>query len=213
MRTNVVRASALAMVLAAVAGGRGAAVTPPGPQAAPTAAPQTVRVDVGEWYFAPATVDVGRGGTVSFDFVGEDTHTATDSSGLALYDSGNVEPGGPSFDFTFVAAGTYPFVCAPHPFMGGRVRVPMRVSPASGSVRRSFTVVWAAEAATDGRVYDVRIRRPGAGWASWRAGVTDRMATFTPRSGKGTYRFRARMRDPGLAEASRWSRPSRIRVG
>jgi plastocyanin len=212
MRSNVVRTCALALVLAAATGGRGAAVTPPGPAAVVTAAPQTVRVDVGEWFYAPATVDLRRGGTVIFDFVGDDTHTATDSSGLDLYDSGNVEPGGSSDGFTFVAAGIYPFVCAPHPFMGGRVSVPMRVTPSSGGVRRTFTIVWAAEDATHPRVYDVQIRRPGTTWRPWRTGVTGRIDTFTPRAGKGVYRFRARMRDPGLGEASRWSRPSRIRV-
>jgi plastocyanin len=212
MRSNVVRTCGLALVLAAATGGRGAAVTPPGPAAVATAAPQTVRVDVGEWFYAPATVDLRRGGTAIFDFVGGVTHTATDSSGLDLYDSGNVEPGGSSFGFTFVSAGIYPFVCAPHPFMGGRVSVPMRVTPSSGGVRRTFTVVWAAEDATHPRVYDVQIRRPGTTWRPWRTGVTDRMGTFTPRAGKGVYRFRARMRDPGLGEASRWSTASRIRV-
>ena len=91
-----------------------------------------VHVDVGEYFFAPSTAEVARGGTVVFDFVGGVTHTATDASGLDLYDSGNVAGGGPSFSYTFVAAGEYRFVCSPHPFMGGRVRVPVRVAPARG---------------------------------------------------------------------------------
>jgi plastocyanin len=175
-------------------------------------APRSLHVDVGEFFFAPASIELRRGGTVVFDFVGQATHTATDSSGLELYDTGNVAPGGPSFEFTFPAAGIYPFVCSPHTGMGGRVSVPVGVTPRSGPRRSSFTVVWAASSASAGRVYDVQIRRPGATWDSWRRGVSARTGTFVAHGGDGIYRFRARMRDPGLGESSRWSPASRIRV-
>jgi len=58
---------------------------------------------------------------VVFDYVGAQYHTATDSSGLDLYDSGTVSGGGPSTWFTFNAAGGYHFTCTLHPWMGGRV--------------------------------------------------------------------------------------------
>jgi len=162
--------------------------------------------------FDPATVPVRRGGTVIFDFVGLVHHTATDGSGLELYDSGSVEPGGSSTWFTFHAAGVYSFVCTPHVSMGGRVSVPMRVAPGSGGPRRSFTVTWASMDAVGDLVYDVQIRRPGRTWTSWRTGVTFGTDGFSPSAGKGRYRFRARMRDTGLDRAARWSAAVSIRV-
>ncbi len=187
--------------------------TSPTSSPTPTAPPDGVHVAVEDFYFDPATVPVRRGGTVVFDFVGGVHHTATDSSGLALYDSGPVAPDGPSMWFTFEAAGIYSFVCTPHAGMGGRVSVPVRAAPASGGVRTRFTVVWASAEATGDYVYDVQVRRPGATWTSWRRGITARTDDFTSRAGKGRYRFRARLRDVGLGRASRWSTASSIRVG
>ena len=175
--------------------------------------PDGVHVAVEDFYFDPATVPVRRGGTVVFDFVGGEHHTATDSSGLELYDSGPVAPDGPSTWFTFEAAGIFSFVCAPHEGMGGRVSVPVRVAPAFGGVHTRFTVTWASAEATADHVYDVQIRRPGAIWAFWRRAISARTDDFTPGAGRGRYRFRARLRDTGLSQASRWSEASSIRVG
>lgn len=179
----------------------------------PTGPPDGVHVEVVDYRFDPATVAVGRGGTVVFDFVGPAHHTATDSSGLDLYDSGSVGAGGPSTRFTFEAAGVYPFVCTPHTGMGGRVEVPMRAAPRAGGLHRTFTITWASADATGDRVYDVRVRRPGKPWKVWRSGVTMRSDFFLPGAAEGRYRFRARMRDAVTDEASRWSAAVSIRVG
>ena len=130
--------------------------------------PDGVHVAVEDFYFDPATVPVRRGGTVVFDFVGDEHHTATDSSGLELYDSGPVAPDASSTWFTFEAAGIFSFVCTPHEGMGGRVSVPVRAAPASGGLHARFTVTWASADATGNHMYDVQIRRPGATWTSWR---------------------------------------------
>jgi plastocyanin len=97
-------------------------------------AADAAHVQVHDRYFSPTTVAVPRGGTVVFDFVGDGHHTATDASGLELYDSGLVDGGGPSVSAVFAAAGAYRFTCTPHPSMGGRVEVPVRAAPASGRV-------------------------------------------------------------------------------
>ncbi len=55
--------------------------------------------------FDPSLVVLARGGTVTFDFDGPDHHTATDGTGMDLYDSGVVDGGGPSFSYTYRAAG------------------------------------------------------------------------------------------------------------
>jgi plastocyanin len=107
------------------------------PQAGGTGSPAAgaTHVTVVDFLFDPSTPTVRRGAAVVFDFV-EGHHTAKDNSGLELYDSGLVEPGGSSTPFTFQAAGVYPFTCTPHPSMGGRVTVPVNAAPARGARTR-----------------------------------------------------------------------------
>ena len=74
---------------------------------ASTAPPIEEHVEARDDYFLPSTVTVKRGGTVAWDFTGLSTHTATDTTGMGLFDSGLVHPGGPSFSYMYVAAGSY----------------------------------------------------------------------------------------------------------
>ena len=168
-------------------------------------------VAVRDYRFDPATVPLSRGGTVVFDFEGPSRHTATDATGMDLYDSGMVGEGGPSTWFTFPAAGEYRFTCSPHAWMGGRVQIPMLVSPARTERRALVKVVWAGVAASDGFVYDVQLQRPGSDWKDWRSGVLERMSSYSPAAGKGVYRFRARMRSLTEGEAA-WSAEALLRV-
>jgi hypothetical protein len=162
-------------------------------------------------FFDPTAVPIARGGTVVFDYVGAQHHTATDSSGLDLYDSGSVSGGGASTWFTFDAAGVYRFTCTLHPSMGGRVEVPVRAAPATGGLNKRFTITWAAAPPAVGLVYDVQIKRPGGDWKAWRDGVLGLSKTFRADKGTGTYRFRARTRDAGGA-TSLWSLEAHITV-
>lgn len=201
----IVSACATVLQIGTAAGAR------PGPRGA--ASPTEVSIEVQDFYFDPAAPTIGRGDTVTFDFVGDVTHTATDDTGLELFDSGNVPPGsGPSLSFTYEAAGVYHFVCTPHTGMAGRVSVPMRAAPSTGRRHDAFTLVWASAAATGDHVYDVQIRRPGSAWSTWRSGVTIRSETFEPWKA-GRYRFRARMRDAATGGSTRWSPASAISVG
>jgi plastocyanin len=164
-------------------------------------------------YFLPSLADVARGETVIWDFSQADrSHSATDSSGMALFDSGLISPGGPSFAYTFTAAGTYPYTCTIHSAeMNGRVRVPVRISPRSGDVGGSFTVRWATVPAPPGFVYDVQRRRDGGSWNAWLTGTTAASAPFEP-ARQGTYRFRARLHRESAA-ASGWSPAASLTVG
>jgi hypothetical protein len=168
-------------------------------------------VEVGDSTFDPTTVAIPRGGTVVFDYVGGQHHTATDSSGLDLYDSGVVDGGDPSTWFSFSGAGVYHFTCTLHPWMGGRIEVPVRVAPSSGGLNRRFAITWASAAPATGLVYDVQIRRPGGDWKAWRDGVLGISETFRPDKGAGMYRFRARLRNDA-GETSLWSLEAAIRV-
>jgi hypothetical protein len=163
--------------------------------------------------FTPSTVDIPRGGTIVFDHLGPSHHTATDATGMLLYDSGVVDETSPPTWYTFTAAGVYRFTCLLHPEMGGRARVPIGAKPATGPLGKVRTITWATPGlAPAGFVYDVQIKRPGKHWAFLRKGTTFSATSFLADAGKGTYRFRGRLREPGVA-ASDWSQPASIRVG
>jgi len=131
---------------------------------------------------------------------------------MGMFDSGLVSPGGPSFAYTFPAAGSYPYTCTIHTDeMNGRVNVPVRVRPKTGELGRSFTVRWATSAAAGGFVYDVRRKRNDGSWSSWLSGATDPKTAFEP-TRKGTYRFRARLRKES-GGASDWSEAVTVTVG
>ncbi|MEP6759498.1 MAG: plastocyanin/azurin family copper-binding protein [Actinomycetota bacterium] len=175
-------------------------------------APPSVQVEVSDFQFDPTAVPIGAGQTVVFDFVGPSHHTVTDASGMALYESGSVGPGDPSFSVTYPAAGAYLFTCIPHPWMGGRVTIPMRVHRVTGDPAPTFRVGWAASDAAVGFVYDVQITRPGRHWTAWQTDVTIRGMSFTPTAGPGTYRLRARMRSVGGGQAL-WSPAVELHIG
>lgn len=175
-------------------------------------APPDVHVEVNDFAFDPGAVSIGSGQTVVFDFVGPSHHTVTDASGMAFYGSGSAGPGDPSFPVTYPAAGGYLFTCIPHPWMGGRVTIPMRIHRIAGAAKPSFRIGWASSEAATGFVYDVQITRPGGHWVAWQTGVTARSLSFTPAAGPGDYRFRARMRSLTGGEAL-WSPAAQVHMG
>jgi plastocyanin len=180
--------------------------------AAPTGrvgpAPAEEHVDALDDYFLPSAVEVAPGERVVWDFAGSRTHTATDATGLSLFDSGLVAPGGPSFAYAFAAAGTYRYVCTLHETMRGRVWVLVEVSERRQPHGRAFTLTWATGPAPSGAVYDVQLKRPGGPWRIWLTDTTDPGARLTPRHA-GAFRVRARLR--GLAEGrAEWSPATRF---
>ncbi len=75
----------------------------------------------GSWGYSPARVEVAIGTTVTWVNRTELAHTVTGSS-VQYEDSGPIGPG-ESWSQTFLEAGTFDYVCAPHPFMMGSVVV------------------------------------------------------------------------------------------
>ena len=179
------------------------------PVSAQAGPPSTVNVVVTDDIYTPSIVDLKRGGTVIFDHLGPSHHTATDDSGMQMYDSGAVGPGAPSTVFTYPAAGIYLFTCTLHPWMGGRVQIPVWARPATGWLHRIYTVRWADTPGTDRFVYDVQVRRPGGEWQRWLRGEIDIEGTFVPDRGPGRYRFMATMRRLAGGQGI-WSRPDSI---
>jgi plastocyanin len=148
--------------------------------------------------FDPATVSRPQGTT--FAWKNNDptfTHTSTQDSPLALWNTGSIAPG-VTKSVTVASAGAYGYHCAFHPTMTGTVRIPIKVSATSGTTSDTFTVTMATVDATGTKVYDVQ-RRIGTGaWTAFATGVTTKSVTFDP-SSPGTYSFRSRLRDTSAA--------------
>jgi plastocyanin len=94
----------------------GAALAP----AAPVPAPNTIRIDVKNFMFAPTSMAVKAGATVTWINMDQEPHTVMSSDGL--FRSGALDTGD-SFSFKFDKPGTYQYVCTIHPRMVGTVVV------------------------------------------------------------------------------------------
>jgi len=68
-----------------------------------------------EWTYAPTEISVKVSSTVVWNNSGAVAHTVTADDGQA-FDSGTIDPKA-RFTFTPVAAGTFPYHCAFHPWM------------------------------------------------------------------------------------------------
>ncbi len=171
-----------------------------------------VTVSVQDYSFSPKSPLAPRGGTVRWNFDGPSDHTASDNSGMGLFDSGPTGPGG-DFRFTFVGAGKYTYGCTIHPLMTASIRVPIEASPPTGSTSTTFDITWASQEAPLGYLYDVQIRRPGSGaWGRWMSGQTIAASSFAPDAGPGLYGFRARLRSETNGAFSRYSPAAVISV-
>jgi plastocyanin len=77
-------------------------------------------VTIKDFSFGPATITVHAGDTVIWTNDGPTAHSATANDGS--FDTGVFSAGG-SRSHTFASPGSFPYHCAPHPFMTATVRV------------------------------------------------------------------------------------------
>jgi plastocyanin len=95
----------------------------------------THAVAIADFAFAPATLTITAGDTVTWTNEDQIEHTATSTTGA--FDSGLLGQGA-SFSFTFTTPGTYDYLCTPHPSMTGQIVVqaaaaaPTPSAPAGG---------------------------------------------------------------------------------
>jgi amicyanin len=80
----------------------------------------THEVDIADFAFSPAELTITVGDTVTWTNRDPMIHTATSVNGA--FDSGDLDQG-ESYSLTFTAAGTYDYLCTPHPSMTGRIVV------------------------------------------------------------------------------------------
>lgn len=169
-------------------------------------------IQVADFNFSPSTLSLPRGGLSQWAFDGPSDHTATDASGMGLFDSGP-RSAGTTYSTTLLGSGTYRYNCTIHPAMTGTLGVPIDVWPAAGNVGDKFEVDWAAKPPPAGFVFDVQVMRPGSSqWRSWLFGDVRAAAPFLPDSGPGSYAFRARLRRVSGGHASGYSVASSIAV-
>lgn len=77
-------------------------------------------VNISSFAFAPVTVTVPAGATVTWTNLDEEPHTVAADDGS--FRSPAMDTGG-QFRFTFKAAGSHTYLCSIHPFMRGTVVV------------------------------------------------------------------------------------------
>jgi plastocyanin len=78
-------------------------------------------VRIADYKYAPASIEVKKGATVSFTNSDSTPHTAT-SKKKGVFDSGDVAKG-TAKKVTFTKAGTFAYYCVYHPYMAGTVKV------------------------------------------------------------------------------------------
>ena len=77
-------------------------------------------VDIADFAFKPATLEVKAGTTVTFTNKDDFAHTATAKD--KSFDTGNLDKDG-TFEHTFDEAGTFEYLCAIHNSMTGTITV------------------------------------------------------------------------------------------
>jgi amicyanin len=86
----------------------------------------THTVEIADFAYAPSTLTIAVGDTVTWTNADLVEHTATSTTGA--WDTGPIAQAA-SASITFTEPGTYDYLCSPHPTMTGRVVVS---APASG---------------------------------------------------------------------------------
>jgi plastocyanin len=126
LRQHSVAVVAVGLLLAGCSASRPSAGTRPGMPmtsisvTAPAAPVSGDQVTIDGFAFAPATLTVKAGSTVTWTNRDEEPHTVAASDG-AFHSPGMGT--GATFTHTFPAAGTFDYVCSIHPMMHGAVVV------------------------------------------------------------------------------------------
>jgi plastocyanin len=129
------------------------------------AAQDGAAVNIVDFAFDPAAVEVPVGGTVTWTNGGGAPHTATADDGS--FDSRRLQPG-ESFSQTFGTAGTFPYHCDIHPQMTGTVTVTDGAAAPAAAPAPAATAAPADDeaAGTGAEAQPARVPRTGVGTAA-----------------------------------------------
>src|SRR6266550_5985341 len=172
-----------------------------------------VQVRIQDFMFTPSKLAVAEGTAIiwHYDSGGTTHHTSTQNGPLNLWNTGSLLPGQTSSPVVLKGAGTYPYHCAVHPSMVGIIRVPIRVSPITGTTSTTFTIRLAIAKQT-GLAYDIQKRKGAGAWRAWKTGIAALVVRFTHRAGGGTWWFRSRVHRISNGARSGWSPARRIAI-
>jgi len=164
-------------------------------------------LDDGSMRFAPKTVAVPMGTQVLWRNDGNLRHTTTTLTRYPTSWDRNLAPDA-SYAKRFSFAGSFPYFCSLHSNgtngMVGTLRIPLRISPVTGSTSTAFTVRVATEAPPSGWAFEVQ-RRIGSGtWQTIRNRLEARTMTYRSTT-RGTHGFRARLERISPALSHRFS--------
>lgn len=123
MRASFARllaAIAVAVAVAACSSASGGGPKPSSTAGLPTPDGLTVDVEMQDYVFAPASVEVEVGTTVRWTNRGQAPHTATADDGS--FDTGQITSGA-SAGHVFATPGSFSFICTLHPDMKGTITV------------------------------------------------------------------------------------------
>jgi large repetitive protein len=176
-----------------------------------SARPTPGAVTVSDNGYSPTTVTVRPGAYVNWTWNAKKSHSVTDSIGLGgsgqpWFSSGLKNSG--NYRFTFPAAGTFAYKStAKGDSMTGSVVVPVVITPTSGSIAKTFSVIWSTRTLA-GYTFTVQYRFKPTGstkwtnWTTWQNAVSSTSASFVPSQGTGTYAFHALVRNTSSGRTS-----------
>jgi plastocyanin len=127
LTARVVAAIAIAGVVAACSTASGGGPMPSSTAGLPRPSTPTVDVEMQDYVFAPASVEIEVGTTVRWTNRGQAPHTATADDGS--FDTGQIATG-ESAGHVFASTGTFTYLCTLHPDMRGTITVVAAASPA-----------------------------------------------------------------------------------
>jgi plastocyanin len=109
--------------------GAGGAAASPAFRASPAAAAGSSSVSARDNVFAPSSITIQVGESVTWSNDGQNPHTVTANGGG--FDSGNLNPG-QGFSYTFSQAGTFAYFCQYHRSLGMKGTVTVQASGSGG---------------------------------------------------------------------------------
>jgi plastocyanin len=116
-------------------------------------------VTIADFSFSPATITIDQGDTVTWTNNGPTPHSATSPDGA--FDTG-IFPAGQTRSHTFNEAGTFAYICTPHPNMHGTVIV--RAAQTGGETPDSST---GADTSGEAAQADEGPTLPNSGAETW----------------------------------------------
>lgn len=175
------------------------------------------RITVEDGSFTPKLVTGKMGDRFEWTNAGVDYHSATEASGLNLWDSqlinGSRSHNTATWGTTIAWAGTFYYrdMVAVWNF-GAAIAIPVGV-PSTVNAGSGATIVLGTSSPPTGKGFDVQLQKDGGAWTSIAAGVSAaQIATATLTA--GTYSVRARLRSLDAAKPgeSGWSPPASFTV-